>query len=697
MAASSALPNSAAGGSPVPARAPSPRTETVGVPGGLPPIDELRAICRGMRRALTNEYRAATADRATLGPGQRLQVTATGVEYGFSAPRAFDASPGDPALLCRGEEEYRVVITRCGHGAVELSISHDIGPAVPEGWELTLDVPWLIERLRARVLDSFTEGLETPALFNLRGALRVLGIGEIAVAADGTTPVYEDTRRPLNEEQSRAVSTAFRSPVIVIASPAGTGKTLTIGAIVEAAWRAGMRALVSAPSNVAVDLLMMQIAERLRAEPEFAQGGVLRLGSDAGPALRRAYGDFVVLPGVVARLQPELQARIADLQHTADELAAQLTRAQAADPTEGAGALRDVENRLVAARVDLEHEQRAARRFGRSLIAGARVVGATLARVFVDDTLRGFDLVIIDEASVAQAPAVFVAAGLARHHVVIAGDPYQLAAPVRSTGPNRHWLAEDVFQRLDVIRAIRDDEYVEYITQLIEQRRCADDICEMQRQIWYGPGLRTAREVIERERRRHNVIFGTNALCYIDTAPLRPRAHHPWGRTLSNDSHAALIADLLAYLDSAGELPDEGCPSGEVLVLSHYRGQVANLRRLLGKRYRNRGVTVSTVHSAQGSEATTAILDLTVASNVPANISSVLTAVRPEHDGSRLLAVAASRARSRLIVVGDLQWIERAAPRQTVLRRLVAHLRQNAYRIPIEELRPASGRLQLVH
>ncbi len=157
-----------------------------------------------------------------------------------------------------------------------------------------------------------------------------------------------------------------------------------------------------------------------------------------------------------------------------------------------------------------------------------------------------------------------------------------------------------------------------------------------------------------------------------------------------------LILDLLAYIDSAGELPAEAGPDGEILVLSHYRGQVAAIRRLLGKQYHDRGVAVRTVHRSQGSEATTAILDLTLASNVPARVSSVLTAVSPEHDGSRLLAVAASRARSRLVVVGDLDWIERSTARQTVLRRVIAHLRENGYQIPIEELRAAAGRLGLV-
>jgi len=155
--------------------------------------------------------------------------------------------------------------------------------------------------------------------------------------------------------------------------------------------------------------------------------------------------------------------------------------------------------------------------------------------------------------------------------------------------------------------------------------------------------------------------------------------------------HAHLIADLIAYIDSAGELPVAGVAAGEVLCLSYYRGQVANIRRRLGTAYRGRGVSVSTVHRAQGTEATTCIFDLTLTPHQPTRVSDVLTAVRPEESGSRLLAVAASRARSRFIFVGAFDWIERSMSRQSVLWRLCSHLREHGREIPVGEVRGTSS------
>jgi hypothetical protein len=654
-----------------------------------------------MMRALDDECRACGAMTVRLGPGERRAIVAAGSTYGFMAPTPVDASGGDPVVLIHDRREVEGIVTGVRDGECDLTLVEDIGATVPAGAELLLDAPWLLRRLRDRVRDAFEVGLMAPRLFNLRGGLLTLGIGEIGISPDGVTPSHEDSRQPLNEAQTRAVERVFRAPLSVLAAPGGTGKTVALGAVVEACYRAGLRALVCAPSNIAVDLQMMQLCARLEREPGFAAGEVLRVGQDVGPDVRSRWGELVAIDDVVGRLRPKLRQRLARQQRTVDALASALTAAfDAARHAPDAAAdarVSQARQALASARAELRLLRRELRDFARSLAAEARVVGATLAHVHLDQHLGTFDVVVIDEASMAVPPAVFIAAGLARRHVVIGGDPYQLAAPVRSPGPHRHWLAEDVFTKLEVVSAIREDEDVSYVTLLEEQRRCAEDICALLREVWYGPRLRTAPEVIRRERARHNVVFGTAALCYIDTSSLDPRAYNPWSRTWANDEHARVIAHLIEYLDSAGELPEGGCTSGEVLALSHYRGQVANIRRHLGNRYHGRGVSVCTVHRSQGSEASTCILDLTLARHLPTRTSNVLTATRPDEEGSRLLAVAASRARSRFILLGDLRWLEDAVAPHSVLGRIWSHLREHGYAIALEEVMPAAmPRMRLV-
>lgn len=655
--------------------------------------DQLERLCRDMISSLDAETRAAAADSVSLGRGTRLRTIASGTVYVFETQPPIDVSVGEPVVVRVGSREVPAVLTSWAEHTVELTLTADVGPTVSGGAELLVGAPWIMQRLKERVREVFEASRRTPRLFHLANALRTLGIGTINVQAADSSPVYENEKRPLNEAQVQAVDIAFRAPLSVIAAPAGTGKTLTIGAIVEAAYRAGLRTLVAAPSNVAVDLQMLQVCARLSDEEGFKSAGVFRLGAHISSDLRETYGENVVPDDAIAHLNPNLHARWQRAESAVDTFAVALKDMHRVSTVPDDPEVIRLRAKLADAESDLRDTREAVREFTRSLVAKARVVGATLSRVFLDRHLGMFDVVIIDEASMGIAPAVFIAAGLANRHVVLAGDPFQLAAPVRCAKPHRILLATDVFQRLGIIRALQDEESLPNLTTLQEQRRCTEDICELQRKLWYGESLRTGPEVIKRERARQNVIFGTQSLCYIDTSELSAKAYRPWGKTYANEQHARLIAELIAYLDSAGEIPKGGAERSEVLVLSPFRGQVAAIRKLLGGRYRGRAVDVRTVHGAQGAECTTCVFDLTLAPNVPPGLASILTDFRPEEGGSRLLAVAASRARSRFVVVGDLEWITRlafarAGSSQSVLIRLCAHLQEHGYSIPVREIQP---------
>lgn len=660
-----------------------------GAPAGADSLEEIRKICRGMMDALTEEEQAALGSGISLGEGTRQRVESLGAVYRFGLPPDADVGENDAIALRLYEREIDgVVAARAGH-CLDLRLSDDLGPVITGGATLIVDAPWLSRRLRARIAEAFEMGLRTPRLFNLRNALRAIGLGRIDRATGGLLPVYENSDLPLNEQQAAAVEAALRCPVSVIASPGGTGKTHTLAALVEACYRAGLRVLVTAPSNVAVDVATTQLCGRLASEPGFRRGDMLRIGSGAGGALRLTWGPHVVLDEVVQRLRPQLQVKRLRLEQRVEDLARALTVARrAADVLPSAEAER-LGRQLSKARADLREHRNYVRDYTRRLVSGARIVTTTLASVFLDPYLHSFDVVIIDEASMAHVPAVFLAAGLARRHVVIAGDPFQLGLPVKSKDSHREWLDVDVFRRLNVDNSLRGPTVPPHITQLTEQRRSAVGICDLLGGVWYGPTLHTAKAVVERERNRRNVIFGGSSLCFIDTAGLHPHAFQPRGRTYANTEHAQLILDLLSYIDSAGELPASGSQAGQVLVLSHYRGQVAHIRQLMGDRYQGRGVSVRTIHTAQGSEATTCILDLTLTGSATGCIA---TAVQATDEGSRLLAVACSRARSRLILLGDMRWVERSATHQSVLGRVYSHLLDgNAYRIPLHEVRPRAA------
>jgi Cdc6-like AAA superfamily ATPase len=102
--------------------------------------------------------------------------------------------------------------------------------------------------------------------------------------------------------------------------------------------------------------------------------------------------------------------------------------------------------RQIAGEIDTINDQ--LKRVAQIIISEARVIATTLTRAYLRDTIqsRRFDTVILNEASMAPIPALWVAASLADRNVIAVGDFKQLPPIVQS----KHevalkWLGQDVF------------------------------------------------------------------------------------------------------------------------------------------------------------------------------------------------------------------------------------------------------------
>jgi hypothetical protein len=138
--------------------------------------------------------------------------------------------------------------------------------------------------------------------------------------AEPDTVVLQGDGR-LNEEQRDAIRHSLGSDTTFVWGPPGTGKTTTVARIVESHYRAGRSTLLVSNTNIAVDTALEKVAERLKEEPEFYQGAVLRHGPVVKDQLRQQFGPQVILEEVVARLgevlrreKEELQRQIAVLE-----------------------------------------------------------------------------------------------------------------------------------------------------------------------------------------------------------------------------------------------------------------------------------------------------------------------------------------------------------------------------------------------
>jgi superfamily I DNA/RNA helicase len=126
--------------------------------------------------------------------------------------------------------------------------------------------------------------------------------------------------------------------------------------------------------------------------------------------------------------------------------------------------------------------------------------------------------------------------------------------------------------------------------------------------------------------------------------------------------------------------------NASVAILAPYRGQVQLFRDVIRRRRLTQSVRAGTVHRLQGQEADIVVLDLSDA--IGAELSLFFRDYLEEKEAERLLNVAVSRARHRLIVIMDLDFLDRAAPRWGVIHRFVAALREHATIIDAAELMP---------
>jgi hypothetical protein len=117
--------------------------------------------------------------------------------------------------------------------------------------------------------------------------------------------------------------------------------------------------------------------------------------------------------------------------------------------------------------------------------------------------------------------------------------------------------------------------------------------------------------------------------------------------------------------------PLEDTAPPRILLVSPYRAHSRLVSLLLRDREPKKEILAGTTHSFQGSEAPVVILDLV--NGEPHRRAGMFDAAYNE-EHQRLLNVAVTRAQRRLVVVGDFDFIARAANRHAFLRQFVEYL-----------------------
>ena len=324
---------------------------------------------------------------------------------------------------------------------------------------------------------------------------------------------------------------------------------------------------------------------------------------------------------------------------------------------------------------EIRHLQQNIQEAQRAILKETLVIATTIARACIDPTImkEKFDVLIVDEASMAPLPHIFYLAGLSSSHYVISGDFRQLSPIAQARTPAvQKWLKRDIFSQAGIIERVdfnRDDER---LVMLREQYRMHPSICNLISEVVYDGKLKTSENVAASKEMLANLPpFEGKALIFCDTATVNPFIARPKNSFSRISPYSAVVSANLAF-KCVQEADKKGLKL-KVGIVTPYNAQAKLINRILYDKDSNQTqIMASTIHRFQGSERDCIIFDLV--EGEPLSPGKLTQGPFRRSEPGRLINVAISRAIGKFILVGNSEyivkhfWVNDAVP--TVLEQI---------------------------
>lgn len=405
---------------------------------------------------------------------------------------------------------------------------------------------------------------------------------------------------------------------------------------------------------MAVDTVTLRVAEMPTVKPLIEKRAIVRTGYPRLDEVRRM---DAILGHRIAQelLDPVAAAELEDVETRIGVIESRMEKGKASDQD------RNELRSLLQIRRNLRNKISELEKF---VIQWAALVATTLSRSAVADAIseRRYDVVIVDEASMAYMPHLFWAACLSRHKLVIVGDFRQLGPVVKTRQPRaQELLKRDAFQAAglvtDDIVWVNDPR----MASLRLQHRMHPEISRLVDRIYNGR-LRDAEETqMDPDRVITAEPFPGNVVTLVDTSDLSSGCRTV-GRTRSrlNESSAQLAVRYAAEAVAAGVQ--------EVAVITPYIAQAQHIQHLLEQQGLE-NVIASTVHRFQGSEKSLVIIDLV--ESRPQRYPGRLVRGGIGSDAMRLINVAITRAKKKLVILADRHFLSRKLGNQDTVHHIL--------------------------
>ena len=282
------------------------------------------------------------------------------------------------------------------------------------------------------------------------------------------------------------------------------------------------------------------------------------------------------------------------------------------------------------------------------LVNSSRLVFSTIDNFVLNTNLyeSKFDNLIVDEASMIAMPRLLALGHNISKRLILVGD-FQQLSPISIVKDDL--LQDSVFEMSGV--NIRSTAHPA-LTQLLSQRRSNEKIVDLINRTFYQgkliPKAVPNPDIINSEPFSGRII----ALKKVSDGAVR----YTKGGTRQNKVFAENVIDILDVFSN------DKIADFTIGIITPYRGQVSLLRAL--KKERNydddfdKRIKIGTVHTFQGSECDVIIFDMVDCPVMENGKPNRIGRLYSGNGGERLLNVAVSRARHKLIVVCDPEYIK---------------------------------------
>ncbi len=489
-----------------------------------------------------------------------------------------------------------------------------------------------------------------------------------------------DTLR--NESQIDAIQKAINNNITFIWGPPGTGKTATIGYIIANFLRLGQRVLFVSNTNRAVDVGLLNVMDALsEIHPEFDLQQSTRFGE--------AWLDDERLETVL--FEHQVKEKLDSKKLEAVELSQLLSQFEAVQDQvdelmeadkEVPKAL-DLQAQLLGDKID---------RFGGKLALEGKIdrllnlneryelkkkqlVATTMAKVCTSELFYtiSYDAVVVDEASMASLPYLLLMAAKSKEHIVIAGDPMQLP-PISITNDKEAsvFLEQDIFTYVSNASTTEalftwHDKNPDFTSFFDTQYRLNSDLAGVISSVFYDGRLKTGK--LTSNKTDHISVALVDSSKY---GPHIAQEKSDRGFKPRNEVHLKLIEESIKKLKLKH-------PSSEIGIIVPFRSCVYQVRNHLREKG-HLGIEVGTIHTFQGREKSVILFDTVMSGEIQYGQHRHYS-VRPFDETKngmsvpRLLNVAFSRSKELLIVIADMNHINKVYGRK-FLGRLLNSLKE---------------------